>query len=207
MENINEYKKRFYNLMESTLGDVKPLISEDAQFNEYVDLNLESFFLWVFDDNNNKLKVSSKPIADTFTPPNEYSVTIKEGSFRGGEEITITIGRYRVQFDITKDGEEIQNKQFVKFLEPMKYRGDVKLKSDADFPVDRDTASFSFNMPKTQEEFDKEQPFKRYVDITALNVKGGKVRFSVIVPSTSTIVDTSNPISTLPPTEPFGGNL
>ena len=28
MKNINEYKKRFYNLMESTMGDVKPLISE-----------------------------------------------------------------------------------------------------------------------------------------------------------------------------------
>jgi len=28
MNNINEYKKRFYNLMESTLGDVRPLISE-----------------------------------------------------------------------------------------------------------------------------------------------------------------------------------
>ena len=28
MNNLNEYKRRFYNLMESTLGDVKPLISE-----------------------------------------------------------------------------------------------------------------------------------------------------------------------------------
>jgi hypothetical protein len=31
MENINEYKRRFYNLMESTLGDVKPLISEQNE--------------------------------------------------------------------------------------------------------------------------------------------------------------------------------
>ena len=30
MKNINEYKKRFYNLMESTLGDAKPLISEQS---------------------------------------------------------------------------------------------------------------------------------------------------------------------------------
>ena len=28
MNNINQYKKRFYNLMESTMGDVKPLIIE-----------------------------------------------------------------------------------------------------------------------------------------------------------------------------------
>jgi len=30
MTNINEYKKRFYNLMESTMGDSKPLIKEDT---------------------------------------------------------------------------------------------------------------------------------------------------------------------------------
>jgi hypothetical protein len=28
MENIEQYKKRFFNLMESTMGDVKPLINE-----------------------------------------------------------------------------------------------------------------------------------------------------------------------------------
>lgn len=28
MKNINDYKKRFYNLMESTMGDVKPLLME-----------------------------------------------------------------------------------------------------------------------------------------------------------------------------------
>jgi hypothetical protein len=30
MENINNYKKRFFNLMESTMGDVKPLIMEES---------------------------------------------------------------------------------------------------------------------------------------------------------------------------------
>ena len=30
MENINDYKRRFYTLMESTLGNVSPLLSEDA---------------------------------------------------------------------------------------------------------------------------------------------------------------------------------
>jgi hypothetical protein len=29
MKNINEYKKRFYTLMESTVGDVKPLLNEE----------------------------------------------------------------------------------------------------------------------------------------------------------------------------------
>jgi hypothetical protein len=31
MQNINEYKKRFYNLLESKVGDVKPLISEQSK--------------------------------------------------------------------------------------------------------------------------------------------------------------------------------
>ena len=30
MKNINDYKKIFYNLMESTLGDVRPLIMEQS---------------------------------------------------------------------------------------------------------------------------------------------------------------------------------
>lgn len=30
MKNINNYKKRFFNLMESTMGDVKPLIMEQS---------------------------------------------------------------------------------------------------------------------------------------------------------------------------------
>jgi hypothetical protein len=31
MNNIEQYKKRFYNLMESTMGDAKPLINEEEQ--------------------------------------------------------------------------------------------------------------------------------------------------------------------------------
>jgi hypothetical protein len=32
MENLEKYKSRFYNLMESTMGDVKPLITEDIDY-------------------------------------------------------------------------------------------------------------------------------------------------------------------------------
>lgn len=32
MKNIDLYKKRFYNLMESTMGDVKPLTSDNGDF-------------------------------------------------------------------------------------------------------------------------------------------------------------------------------
>lgn len=34
MNNINEYKKRFYNLMESTMGDAKPLINEQKDVSD-----------------------------------------------------------------------------------------------------------------------------------------------------------------------------
>ena len=46
--NIDVYKKRFYNLMESTMGNVKPLISEE----ECVKLDPPSLFI----DIKNKLK-------------------------------------------------------------------------------------------------------------------------------------------------------
>ena len=32
MKEINNYRKRFYNLLESTIGDVKPLISEQSEY-------------------------------------------------------------------------------------------------------------------------------------------------------------------------------
>jgi hypothetical protein len=37
MENIEQYKKRFYNLMESTMGDAKPLLSEQINKPYFVD--------------------------------------------------------------------------------------------------------------------------------------------------------------------------
>ena len=39
MNTIRDYKNRFYNLMESTMGDVKPLISEQ----EVKDFSTEIF--------------------------------------------------------------------------------------------------------------------------------------------------------------------
>lgn len=41
MKNVNEYKKRFYNLMESEMGDVRPLIVEQAENNYWKDIKNE----------------------------------------------------------------------------------------------------------------------------------------------------------------------
>ena len=38
MKNVNEYKKRFYNLMESEMGDVRPLIVEQTENNYWKDI-------------------------------------------------------------------------------------------------------------------------------------------------------------------------
>jgi lipopolysaccharide export LptBFGC system permease protein LptF len=43
MENLEKYKSRFYNLMESTMGDVKPLITEDIDYQP-----AQTFFQEVF---------------------------------------------------------------------------------------------------------------------------------------------------------------
>jgi len=37
MKNLNEYKRRFYTLMESTIGDVKPLISEQVNKDTFIE--------------------------------------------------------------------------------------------------------------------------------------------------------------------------
>jgi len=39
MRNIEQYRKRFFNLMESTIGDVKPLINEAVNFGGLGDVN------------------------------------------------------------------------------------------------------------------------------------------------------------------------
>lgn len=41
MKNVNEYKKRFYNLMESEMGDVRPLIVEQTENNYWKDIKNE----------------------------------------------------------------------------------------------------------------------------------------------------------------------
>lgn len=44
MGNIENYKQRFYNLMESTMGDVKPLISEQNSGIKYSVQNVNGKF-------------------------------------------------------------------------------------------------------------------------------------------------------------------
>ncbi len=39
MENVNQYKDRFYTLLESTMGDIKPLLSEQIEIQKEINVN------------------------------------------------------------------------------------------------------------------------------------------------------------------------
>ncbi len=99
MNNIEQYKKRFFNLMESTMGDVKPLINEqDASADEqkYQSLynavsglgtNAEEFF----------------KILATIKDKNEYDRINKIGMGKEGEDIPeLFISEYEFLTDENK---------------------------------------------------------------------------------------------------------
>ena len=76
MKNINDYKKRFYNLMESTMGDVKPLINV-----QFVPASLLPKQDWI----------SAKKPADWLTwIKDKGCITSKPGGSGGDVGITIT---------------------------------------------------------------------------------------------------------------------
>jgi hypothetical protein len=50
MNNLNEYKNRFYNLMESTIGDIKPLISEQNFKDELIKQGYKDITSWFLSD-------------------------------------------------------------------------------------------------------------------------------------------------------------
>lgn len=51
MRGINEYRKRFFNLMESTMGDAKPLISEQAAKQVAGPFGVAPLQYYIFDNN------------------------------------------------------------------------------------------------------------------------------------------------------------
>jgi hypothetical protein len=74
MKDIEQYKKRFYNLMESTMGDAKPLINE--QMNK-IDLTSLGFQKWGqgfllrlpvgSTQNNDSIRIEATPSNENFS--------------------------------------------------------------------------------------------------------------------------------------------
>lgn len=81
MKTISEYQKRFYQLMESTIGDVKPLLNEDStERNGGENGNLESSELVSIGDGENKMHIESWP----------YFKKMKEEAKKEGIDIKLT---------------------------------------------------------------------------------------------------------------------
>lgn len=177
MKNIEQYRKRFNSLLESTMGDVRPLISEAPQFEEFVvptmDMLKKSFAFATTKDLSSYFK---KLNVKTSLNGNEYKMTLPEGVYSPDEMIN-------VEFNIDKtlmiyppnENNELSLDKIDKVLQ--RNLGDVY------------GIYFNFYLPETQEKFLEEQPYYGYLDVQCKNVKGGKIRFSVEVPSGSEIYE------------------
>jgi hypothetical protein len=179
MRNINEYKRRFDVLLESTMGDVKPLINEAPQFEEFVVPTLDMV---------KSVNAYSEPIptGGSFRSPNavelkhklslsgnEYKITLPKGMYDAGEEIKVYF-RNIYPLKLTNEGvnKNIENVNLIKTDNPA--GPDVNLR---------------FKIPNTQKELEENSPFIKYGEFRCKNVKGGKIRFSVEVPSGSEIYE------------------
>lgn len=195
MKSINEYKRRFNMLLESKMGDVKPLISEAPQFEEFVVPTLDMLKdaivrtvkdgkitgdLISYDDNFKK----------TFTG-NEYKITLPEGMYEAGEEISVDF--YMDPIFIIQNVISYKSANVV-----TDYQNNTAYVAKA-WNLDN-FISFQFKIPNTQKELEENSPFITYVDFRCKNVRGGKLRFSVEVPSGSEIYETEKPVPTPTPT-------
>jgi hypothetical protein len=178
MKNIENYKTRFYALMESTMGDVKPLISEAPQYEEFVtptiDMVIDTKSSSLIDGNYN-------PIKNTLSlNGNEYKMTLNEGMYNPNETIAVLFN--------------MNNKlNFVGFHNKDEGIRVVNYNGHGDKNDDYSSISWYINMPMTQEEFETNSPYIKYLDVSCKNVRGGKIRFSVEVPSGSEIFKTETP--------------
>ena len=79
MKDIEQYKNRFFNLMESTMGNVKPLINEQTQLNQK-----ESFssFEACFAKDNIKWISSKSSVYKNPNSPVKDAMEMKEGNKR-----------------------------------------------------------------------------------------------------------------------------
>ena len=171
MRNINEYKRRFNTLLESTMGNVKPLISEAPEFEEFVVPTLDMvestnayYFVereYVGKEITHKLSLSG----------NEYKITLSEGMYEPEEGIMVFF--------------------YLNWKDPILKLDNVKSSPNVDTFITngKSKVQLNFNMPMTQKELQNNSPFIRYADIFCKNVKGGILRFSVEVPSGSEIYE------------------
>jgi hypothetical protein len=189
MKNIENYKTRFYTLMESTMGDVKPLISEAPQYEEYVEPEKEDFKVWL-EAKNEGIVTNEKSYSNY-----EYKITARPGSYEPNEVVTLHV---LINFN-TKPGY-----YYLKVSDPIKYSGDairgkldrftngeytftrlgsnLKKLTSTEEPVVEYDIMLKFKMPSTQKEYDSIKPFSKYAEVKFDNVRGGKIKFTILFP-------------------------
>ena len=185
MKSINEYKRRFNMLLESKMGDVKPLISEAPQFEEFVvptlDMLKEVFaFATTMDGSSNNEKLNVKTSLDG----NEYKITLPEGVYNPSELVDVTFVIDKTLMILPPNESNEHSRDNVAQI-GQENKGDVY------------GIYFTFILPRTQEQFSEKPSYYGYVDVKCKNVRGGKLRFSVEVASGSEIYE---PVSTPTPT-------
>jgi hypothetical protein len=108
MNNIEQYKNRFFNLMESTIGDVKPLISE--QTNTVDELTLENinekFNKLVFPGMEYRGSVGGEKLTGVIVLTSEFSSMNKRNNWNYPESIDINFSSAK-KIEVTP---EIENK-------------------------------------------------------------------------------------------------
>lgn len=103
MNNIEQYKKRFYNLMESEMGNVKPLINEDeSSFCNWDFLSqcekpkpIEGFnFLGYIEDNSKNGMVFTSGVNTLEVYPDKRYVKFKENKNNPGSQVSYEEGMW-----------------------------------------------------------------------------------------------------------------
>ena len=83
MKTINEYKNRFYNLMESTLGDVKPLITESGCGSGDIDPEVGTNIKIIYNRQGDNLEINGEEYSCYDLSKEENKFDVKD--FSNGE--------------------------------------------------------------------------------------------------------------------------
>lgn len=189
MGNINEYKKRFEILLESTMGDVRPMISEDQEFNTYITPTLD-MLTFEGEDEEHKDFVPNVTVTGS-----EYFVTLPEATYQASSFIGIN-----VIYPLTTSPSWNKNKNLnIPPEVPLPYQSntnklEIPTKSTENKQDPSGTSNiirFDIRIPNTQAEFDSNQPYGGSFTVPCLNVRGGKIKISFKIEPGATIIDTS----------------
>lgn len=169
MRNIQNYKTRFYTLMESTMGDVKPFIFESSEYEKFITPTKD--MVKDFDVFSNGVDIRARLSLNG----NEYKLTLPGDVYDKSERI-------EAYFFIDKqlmilDDKNIKSNDLV-------FDFDDVIEKRNNYVI-----NLSIILPSTQEEFDENSPYVAYIDVPCENVKDKKIKFSVEVPSGSKIFE------------------